>query len=206
MGVRLFIAAYPPEPALADLANAVAGLHLGRATAAGVNVRLTPVERWHLTVAFLADVAADQVPAARDALGKAAAGWQAAPPVLRLASGGRFGRGPFTIVWAGIGGEVAAVTVLARSVRRQLKRARLPFDPKPFRPHLTLARPGGRLDPAEVAEDLATLRAYRGPSWSLGELRLVRSHLGPDPVHETLSVFELGAAAHGDGRDGINTA
>jgi RNA 2',3'-cyclic 3'-phosphodiesterase len=189
--MRLFVAVYPPEPALAHLAGMVAGLHLGRADAVGANVRLTPRERWHLTVAFLGEVEPDRVPDAQDALGKAVAGWEGAPR-LRLAGGGRFGRGRFTILWAGTGGDVASLTQLAGSVRRQLKRARVPFDHKPFRPHLTLARPGDRLSPTEVAADLAVLRAYQGPFWTVGELRLVRSHLGPNPVHEPVAEFGLG--------------
>jgi 2'-5' RNA ligase len=190
--VRLFVGVYPPEPALAHLARAVAGLHLGRAAAVGVNVRLAPRERWHLTVAFLGEVEPDRVPDARDALGKAVAGWEEAAPRLRLAGGGRFGRGKFTVLWAGAGGEVSSLTRLAGSVRHQLKRARVPFDHKPFRPHLTLARPSGRLSPTEVAADLAVLRAYQGPFWTVDGLRLVRSHLGPDPVHEPIAEFGLG--------------
>jgi 2'-5' RNA ligase len=201
--IRLFVGVYPPEPACAHLASVLAGLHLGQAGCArgakagggapvGVNVRLAPRERWHLTVAFLGDVDPVRVPDAADALGKVAAGWQEPPPRLRLAGGGRFGRGPFTIVWAGVGGDVTSLGTLARSVRRQLKRARLPFDHKPFRPHLTLARPGGRLSPAEVAADLAVLRAYQGPFWTVEELRLVRSQLGPNPVHEPIARLPLG--------------
>jgi RNA 2',3'-cyclic 3'-phosphodiesterase len=190
--LRLFVAVYPPAPALAHLAGVVARMHLGRAATVGVNVRLAPRERWHLTVAFLGDVAPDRVPDALDALGKAVAGWEARAPRVRLAGGGRFGRGKFTIVWTGVGGEEASLTLLADSVRRQLKRARVPFDHKPFRPHLTLARPSGRLSPTEVAADLAVLRAYQGPFWTVDELRLVRSHLGPDPVYEPLATLPLG--------------
>jgi 2'-5' RNA ligase len=173
------------------LAAVVAETHLGRAEAVGVNVRLIPRDRWHLTLAFLGEVDPDRVPDAQDALGKAVAGWQAGGPRLRLAGGGRFGRGRFTIVWTGVAGEVAAVTDLSKAVRRQLKRARLPFDPKPFRPHLTLARPSGRLSPTEVAADLATLHGYQGPPWTVDELRLVRSHLGPNPVYEPVTAFGL---------------
>lgn len=192
MSVRLFVAIYPPEPALAHLAGTVAGLNLGRAHASGINVRLAPVGRWHVTVAFLGDVEADRVPDAAQAVGRAAADWHAAAPQLRLAGGGRFGRGAFTIVWAGIAGDVAPLAALARSLRHRLKRARLPFDPKPFRPHLTLARPGTRLPAADVVEDLAALRTYEGPSWTVGELRLVRSQPGPNPVYETLAAVKLG--------------
>jgi 2'-5' RNA ligase len=190
--IRLFVGVYPPAPACAHLASVLAGLHLGRAASVGVNVRLAPRERWHVTVAFLGDVDPVRLPDAQDALGKVVAGWQEPPPRLRLAGGGRFGRGPFTVVWAGIGGDVTSLGTLARSVRRQLRRARLPFDDKPFRPHLTLARPSGRLSPAEVAADLAVLRAYQGPSWTVTELRLVRSQLGPDPVHEPVARLPLG--------------
>ena len=190
--MRLFVGVYPSRPACAHLAGVLAGLHLGRADSVGINVRLAPRERWHLTVAFLGEVEPDRLPDVEDALGKAVAGWEAAAPRVRLAGGGRFGRGRFTVVWAGIGGDVASMTLLAGSVRRQLKRARVPFDHKPFRPHLTLARPSGRLSPTEVAADLAVLRAYQGPFWTVGELRLVRSHLGPDPAHETVAAYGLG--------------
>lgn len=189
---RLFVAVYPPAPVLTHLTQALADLHLGRAVAAGVNVRLAPRERWHLTVAFLGDVAPDRVPDVRDALGKAVAGWEDGAPRLCLAGGGRFGRGKFTVVWAGVGGEAELLSRLAATVRRQLRRARIPFDPKPFRPHLTIARPGDRLTPPEVAADLAALRAYQGPFWTVRKLRLMRSHLGPDPVHEPVATFLLG--------------
>jgi RNA 2',3'-cyclic 3'-phosphodiesterase len=188
---RLFVAAYPPEPALAHLAAVVAATHLGRAEAAGINARLAARDRWHITLAFLGEVDPARISDAQDALGKAVAGWQPPAPRLRLAGGGRFGRGKFTILWTGIAGDVAPMTDLAKAVRRQLKRARLPFDPKPFRPHLTLARPSGRLSPTEVAADLATLGGYQGPPWTVNELRLVRSRMGPNPVYEPLATFAL---------------
>jgi 2'-5' RNA ligase len=78
-----------------------------------------------------------------------------------------------------------------------LRRARLPVDRKPFRAHLTLARPGDRLTPAALAADLAALNTYRGPRWQLTDLRLVRSHLGPSPTYETLAVAPLAATAEG---------
>lgn len=179
MTYRLFVAAYPPAPALDSLAGFLAGLHLGQE-----GVRRTPRDRWHLTLAFLGDVAEERLSDVESALGKVSA----AAPEVRLSGGGRFGRGKFTIVWTGVDGPVAP---LAQAVRRHLRRARLPYDRKPYRPHLTLARPGGRLTTAELAADLAALKEYRGPSWTVEELRLVRSHLGPNPVHETLSSVPL---------------
>src|SRR5690554_3666775 len=95
-GVRLFVAIYPPEPALDELAGAVRKLKLGSAAAEGTNVRLTVRPLWHVTVAFLGDVADERAPAAAAALQEGVARWGGAPLELNLAGGGRFGRGRFT--------------------------------------------------------------------------------------------------------------
>jgi hypothetical protein len=36
-----------------------------------------------------------------------------------------------------------------------------------------------------------TLHAYQGPLWNLTDLHLVRSVLGPHPVHESIGVYPL---------------
>lgn len=208
------MALYPSEPALEHLAATVRGLRLGAVAASGVNVRLAARPLWHVTLAFLGEVPDDRAADARAALGEAVAGWRssrrgpdggagppagpagvphppAAAPTLRLAGGGRFGRGRATVLWVGMRGDLAAVEALARQVRRSLRRARLPCDRKPFRPHLTFARPGDRLPAADVVADLATLAAYEGPAWPLEEVHLIRSHLGPTPAHERLTSLRL---------------
>lgn len=193
--MRLFVAAYPPPQALRDLAGCVAGLALGRPVAPGRSVRLAPPERWHVTLAFLAEVPSDRLDAAVAAVTRAASMPRVGPaernmagtgyrPALRIAGGGRFGRGRSTVVWAGLHGDVAELERLARTVRRELRAARLVYDRKPARPHLTLARPGDRLPAPDLADDLAALARYRGPKWTLESIRLVRSQLGPNPVHE----------------------
>jgi 2'-5' RNA ligase len=151
-----------------------------------VNTRLVPPERWHLTLAFLGEVPDDRLPAAVAALA------DAEPVTLRLAGGGRFGRGRFTTLWTGVTGDVRALDALARTVRRALKRARLPYDRKPLKPHLTLARPGDRLSPEEIHADLTALAAYTGPDWTVGSIELVRSHQGPKPAYDHLAARPLG--------------
>jgi 2'-5' RNA ligase len=200
--VRLFVAAYPPAEAMDSLEKVVAGLHVGRAEAAGINARLAPRSRWHLTVGFLGDVEDERLPDVEQALRQGVDAWLAAAqaPVLRLAGGGRFGRGKFTILWAGVRGEVPALTALGVAVQRQLKRARLPYDDRPFRPHLTLARPGDRIGPAELAVDLQVLRGYEGPPWPADTLHLIRSHLGPHPTYDLLASYSLTGDFGGGGR------
>jgi RNA 2',3'-cyclic 3'-phosphodiesterase len=124
--------------------------------------------------------------------GKAAAE-ETAAPVVRIAGGGTFGRDRFTTLWAGLHGDVDALSGVAAALRRELRAARLPRDDKRFRPHVTIARPGDRLSAEELAADLSALRAYEGPVWTVDSMWLVRSHLGPRPtynlMHETALVL-----------------
>lgn len=187
------MAVYPPPAAQEHLQAAVDRLHLGTATAAGQRVGLVPADRWHLTLAFLGEVSpeqADQVAAAvRDAVDQ----WHAAPaPELWLAGAGTFGRGKFTVLWVGLDGELTRLRALATAVRRTLRRAGLPVDDrKPFRAHLTIARPGGRVSDTDLAADLSALADYRGPAWRLAEVRLMHSRPGPRPTHETVATVPV---------------
>ncbi|GLY26300.1 RNA 2',3'-cyclic phosphodiesterase [Micromonospora sp. NBRC 101691] len=179
--MRLFVAVHPPADAMADLAVQVARLRIGLAAAVGTNVRLADPADAHLTVAFLGEVAEDRLPAVREALGRAAGPCRGPePPRLRLGGGGRFGSGRRTVLWVDVLGEVERLAALAARIRDELDAAGLPYDDRPFRPHLTIARPGDRLD---VEEDQATLGGYLGPSWPATEVVLVRSHLGPVGGH-----------------------
>lgn len=198
--MRLFVAAYPPAAALADLAGTVAGMALAKSPSGGDpgparTTGLIPADRWHLTVAFLGEVPDERLPDVEVALHTAVCGWRTASGgalELRLAGGGRFGRGRFTTVWVGLGGEVSTFGDLAATVGRTLRRARLSSDRKPFRAHLTLARCGERLTAEQVATDIATLDAYQGPPWTVPELHLVRSTLGPRPEYRTIARVPLG--------------
>lgn len=193
--MRLFAAIYPPGPARDEFAAVVDQLRLGRLAAAGRSVGLTGRQLWHVTLAFLGEVPDDQAPAAMAAVAAGVARWRArgdAPPRLRLAGAGRFGRGRFTVLWAGLEGDVPQLRQLAADVGHHLRRSRLPFDDRrPFRPHLTFARPGGRLPAPEVAADLAALAGFRGRSWQVDEVRLMRSRLGPSPAHTQVAAAPL---------------
>ncbi|PZM97596.1 MAG: RNA 2',3'-cyclic phosphodiesterase, partial [Actinobacteria bacterium] len=104
---------------------------------------------------------------------------------------GQFRPGKFPVPRPGLAGDVPALTTLAQAVRRELRRARLPYDRKPFRPHLTIARPGERVTADDVAADRALLADYRGPTWPVTEMVLVRSYLGPRPRYERLATWSL---------------
>lgn len=188
------MAIYPPAEALDDILAQTAQLRIGVAAANGINVRLAARENMHLTLAFLGEVAEDRLPAVHAALERAADAHREAtgPLQLRFASGGRFGRGRFTVLWAGVDGDLAGLHALHAAVRRELRRARLPYDHRPYRPHLTLARPGERISREAVDADRETLYDYLGPTWPVTKIVLVRSQLGPRPQHHRLAAWPLG--------------
>jgi 2'-5' RNA ligase len=178
--MRLFVAVDPSAEAIRHLAEAARGLRVG------------PVrpEQWHVTLAFLGEVDDARLPAVRGAVAGAAA--VARPGRLRIAGGGRFGN---AVLWAGLAGDVDALTELAAAVRASLQPAGFPGDDRPYRPHLTLARLGRRTAGEYLRADVATLSGYRGPEWPLDQVRLVRSWLGGSARHETLASWPLGRVA-----------
>jgi 2'-5' RNA ligase len=125
-----------------------------------------------------------------DAAARAAAA-PGGPIAIRFAGGGRFGRGRFTVLWAGVDGDMPALRALAKEVRSELKRGRLPFDDKSFRPHLTISRVGDRVGPDIIVADVETLSAYVGPLWTVDSVHLVASTLGPHPQHTKVSSTPL---------------
>jgi 2'-5' RNA ligase len=188
---RLFVCVDPSPAAAADLGALVDGLEVARANVPGRSTRLAGRDRWHITLAFLGDVKVGRIDQAGEALDAAALAYGGAPPTIRFAGGGTFGRGGFTILWAGIGGDVADLRRLASAVRGELRRHRLPFDAKGFRPHLTIARPGTRVEAALLSRDVERLERYVGPEWTVEDMHLVASKLGPHPVYTTLHATAL---------------
>ncbi len=186
--MRLFVAAYPSEAALRSLRRLVADLPVARfASEHDVNVRLTDPALWHLTLAFLGEVPDIRLADVASALDAAAAATE--PATSRLTGGGTFGRGRFTTLWVGVHGD--GLGAVATTVRVACKRARVPYDRKPFRPHLTVGRPGDRAPREVVRDTVDELNRYTGPAWVTSELRLVASYLGPKPQHEVLHSARL---------------
>lgn len=154
--MRTFIALEIPS----DFADEAAGV--ARALSQTVEGRFTAREGYHLTLAFLDDI--DDATAARamDALDAAVASRAEEGAVPLRAEGlGKFGRASDATLWLGIAPD-PALTELAAAVRAQLAAHDIPFDERPFRPHLTLARrarlPKGPLPPLAFPAPAASTR------------------------------------------------
>lgn len=133
---RLFVALRPPPQIRASLRTLMADV---------------PGARWqsdaqlHLTLRYIGDVDAS----AADRIAAALAGVRAPPVELQLAGVGTFDRrGRVHTLWAGVAPH-DALAALQDTVDRALVGIAPPPDPRPFVPHITLAR--GALGPDAAA-------------------------------------------------------
>ncbi|MFC5725025.1 RNA 2',3'-cyclic phosphodiesterase [Streptomyces gamaensis] len=185
--MRLFVAVVPPEPALAELAAAVAPLHR---FPGAERLRWTEAAGWHFTLAFLGEVDASLLPGLTERLERAAHRHPAHE--LRFAGGGRFGD---RVLWVGAEGDRTALRDLARSAAAGARRAGVPVDDtRAFRAHVTLARAARHIDLRPYADALA---GFTGRAWSVERLVLMRSHLpgsgvpGERPRYESVGEWPL---------------
>ena len=186
--MRLFVAVVPPPEAVAPVAEVLPAL-----AAAAPGLRFPPADKWHVTLVFLGEVSERQVDRLRPGLAAAAA--SADPFPLSLAGGGTF---PGTaararVLWAGIGGDIEQLSLLAGGARRAARAAGVTVERRPFRAHLTLAR--ARRGPADATAALSLLEGLAGPAWTVPELQLVRSTLGPQARYDLVESWPLGGAS-----------
>jgi len=196
--VRLFVGITPTAEALAHAAGAV-----DRIASTTPDLRWTPPQRWHVTLAFLGEVDPDRVPRLSAQLDEVAA---VHPPLagLRLEGAGTF-RG---VLWLGVTDPAGALWSetatgwpfstqehlggLARAVQRAMRDAHIPVERRPWRAHMTIAR--WRTSPerdAAAHKAVEALADYSGPAFEGHQIRLVHSITGPSPRYEDLHIATL---------------
>ncbi|WP_225804726.1 RNA 2',3'-cyclic phosphodiesterase [Streptomyces sp. NK15101] len=168
--VRVFVALAPPDDAKDELAR-----ELGAAYEAYPHMRWNRIEDWHITLAFLGELPVETVPLLRPPLAEIAAARE--PVELALRGGGHFDD---RVLWSGIDGDLDGLHRLAAEVRAVVKECGIPFEDRPLRPHLTLAR-ARRDDPTSVLEAAAGLAGFTGRPWAAERLHLVGSNYGRGP-------------------------
>ncbi|MEU0401581.1 RNA 2',3'-cyclic phosphodiesterase [Streptomyces sp. NPDC006197] len=168
--VRVFVALAPPDDAKDELAR-----ELGPSYEAYPRMRWNRIEDWHITLAFLGELPVETVPLLRPPLAEIAAARR--PVELALRGGGHFDD---RVLWSGIDGDLDGLHQLAAEVRAVVKECGIPFEDRPLRPHLTLAR-ARRDDPTSVLEAAAGLAGFTGRRWVAERLHLVGSDYGRGP-------------------------
>jgi 2'-5' RNA ligase len=185
--MRMFVAVVPPEAAVEDLET-----FLGPRREAGPELRWAATEQWHLTLAFMADVAPRHLDELVERLGRAAA--RRTTFAVTLAGGGAFPNpGRAKVLYAGVeASDAEELRRLAVGARSAANKAGAEADGGRFRAHLTLARSGR---PFEATRWLRVLESYRGPTWWVESMALVQSHLGEGPRkrprYEVVETFAL---------------
>jgi RNA 2',3'-cyclic 3'-phosphodiesterase len=142
---------------------------------------------WHVTLAYLGDVAVDRVPAIERSVGEVVGG-AGGPIACHLGAAGSCGR---RALWLEVVDDPrGAVASLGAAVQSTLVAASLPVQPQEVRPHLTLARASKRgADARDAVGEVASVTA----AWEADEVALVRSHLGDGPArYEAIATFPFG--------------
>lgn len=128
---RLFIAI--PLPARIRRLALIAQSSLAKST----TCRLVAPESLHLTLAFLGDVEEGRVDDVASAIESSCS--QSRPVMLRPSRLDHFGSERNALVWLGLEDD-PSLSLLVSILRTELDRRSLPYDAKPFVPHITLAR------------------------------------------------------------------
>lgn len=179
---RLFVALTPGETLRSALATAQTDL---RRLLPANALRWTPPAQIHLTLRFLGDVPAADVPALREALAAVVRGG----PAFGLAVGG-WGCFPTArrprVVWAGVQGDLAALGQLQAAMAAVTAPWGQP-ESGVFRAHLTVGRvrplPPPRL--RVLADALAACPGRPLGEWPVTAVELFRSELRPDGALHT---------------------
>ncbi|MFW2543222.1 RNA 2',3'-cyclic phosphodiesterase [Primorskyibacter sp. 2E107] len=175
--MRLFVSLNLPEDPLTVL-SAVQDRLPG-------DLRRVPEENLHLTMAFLGDVSEDLAQAAHEGLETIRA------PKVDLALTG-------ATVYGGRHGQALALEAegeaplheLHDRIRARLRGAGVTLERRRFRPHVTLARLPGRVDPGPA---LAALCTAHVPSFSAHSFSLIQSTLhDAGAIYEPLATYPLG--------------
>jgi len=185
----MFVALTPPDGALEDL-----GEFLAPRQEAEPGFRWTDSEQWHVTLAFMAEVADRHLDDLLARLERAAA--RRTSFTACVAGGGAFPNpARAKVLYAGldVGTHREELNRLATGARAAAGKSGAEADGGRFHPHLTLARIGR---PTEVTRWVRVFDAYRGPTWEAREIALIASHLGEGPRrrprYEVVGAFPLG--------------
>ena len=208
--IRVFIAVGVSGEAREALAE-VAGRLRGRLPE---GVQWARLEGLHLTLKFLGNISPRMAGPLAECL--QAPAQEAAPFRLGLAELGVFPnpRRP-RVLWAGLEGDLNALAGLQAAVEQAVTGLGYAAEERPFSPHITLGRvrrgvSGAALD--RVADAMAEAAPPTPVSWTVDEVRVMRSHLLPTGAEYTvigsapLSIGSAGIGSAGIGSVGIGSA
>jgi 2'-5' RNA ligase len=171
---RVFCAVELPAEVKERVAHHVAQL---RALAPQAKASWERTEKLHLTIKFLGEIEESHVERLSRAAERAASGlW---PFELRLEGTGAFPtRGLPRVLWLGVTDAPGLLAELQRRLEDECAGEGFARERRAFKPHLTLARLRTPADAQQLA-DLNRATLFEAVAFSVSELVVVRSELGP---------------------------
>lgn len=180
-GRRLFVAVPLPDDAAVAVANLVDAVRADPLPTGARDVRWVRLDGLHLTLRFLGPTPEARIGSTVAAVTTAAAA--AAPIDVELAGTGTFPSvGRPRALWIGIARGAEALAALTVRLEEALVEAGWAPEPRPFRPHLTLARSDGIVAGPLVAGRLAAAMGDRRIEGRLDRLGLFESETGGGPA------------------------
>lgn len=182
MGQRMFIALYPPQLVVDELAE----FFDARPQMPWINP-----EQWHITLAFLAAVPDARTDELIDRLALNLA--RKVAPTIRLCGGGTFPSPERAkVLWLRPVALTGSLESLAVTARGTANACGATPDGRTFTPHLTVAR---LRRPLEATRWLRILDSFTSTPWCAREAKLIASHLGEGPSkrprHEEVARFQF---------------
>jgi 2'-5' RNA ligase len=171
-----------PDDSAAEIRSVVEDVRSMPLPAGARDVRWVRLDGLHLTLRFLGPTPESRITATTEAIDAVARGVDG-PIQMELAGSGTFpsARRPRTL-WIGVSAGMEPLAGLAAATEAALVEAGWPADPRPFRPHLTLARSDGIAAGPLVAERLAAAMADRRIEAALDRIGLFESVTGGGPA------------------------
>lgn len=147
------------------------------------------IEDYHITLKFLGAVHTNKLEQIKLLMTDLAKQFGSFP--LSIQGLGTFGRTDTPrIVWAGVQGDLQALTVLQKSIEHDLQELGFPSENRPYAPHVTLAKNytgSERFDQvlAQSSIDFTKL------DLTVKEFVLYQTHLGQKPMYEQKAAFSF---------------
>jgi 2'-5' RNA ligase len=188
--VRSFVAIELPLELRAELSALEERLKAGRHSF----VKWVDPESIHLTLKFLGNVPADDIPQVVEAITRAA---KSTPPFsLQMGNTGAFPNWQRPqVLWVGIAGDTGRLAALHRELEGALSPLGYPPESRPFSAHLTLGRLRDRATPEDkrrLGQWAQSVRFESRLTFEVDGVRLMKSQLTPaGPVYSQLACVDL---------------
>jgi len=188
--IRAFIAIELPAELRQELARLQAELKADNR----LRIKWVNPDGIHLTLKFLGNIPVSDTDRITQAMTDAAR--QITPFYLKTETLGAFPNlKRVQVVWVGLGGETDKLKQLQQLIETNLTQLGFAAEQRQFKPHLTLARLGREVSPAEhqhLGEIIASTRFEMGERMKVGSINLIRSQLTREgAVYSRISSAEL---------------